>query len=125
MKNKSCDCGITCSCKNCTWSPYALFFDILGNENRLFILEQLQDSPKNVSSLVTKTGLEQTHVSHALKQLEQHGFVTKKRRGKFVEYSFNRGTIGPLFKLIQAHVKKYCAKDRKRCICVKKENLRV
>ena len=71
--------GDSCTCKSCTCGPYALFFSTLANENRLYILTTLRDKPKSVSQIVTATGIEQTHVSHALKHLQRFGFVTSRR----------------------------------------------
>ncbi len=121
MKSTKCDCGKNCSCKNCLCSPYALFFDTLGNETRLFVLNSLQKKPKNVGDIVNETGLEQTHVSHSLKRLEQCEFVTKKRKGKFMEYAINKKTIAPLLSLIDEHVQQYCAHISKPCICGRKK----
>jgi ArsR family transcriptional regulator, cadmium/lead-responsive transcriptional repressor len=104
-------------CKNCQCSPYARFFDTLGNTTRLYILNFLRAGPKNVSEIVKQTGLEQTQVSHALKQLEECGFVTSQQKGKFRVYSIRKSTVDPLMKLIDSHVQQYCAKHAKPCCC--------
>lgn len=116
MKNKSCNCGAHCTCKNCECGPYVRFFDTLGNVTRFYILSYLRSGPKNVSEIVKHTDLEQTQVSHALKQLEECGFVTSKQQGKFRVYSVRKGAVEPLMKLIDSHVQQYC-ENTKPCCC--------
>lgn len=125
MKNKSykikphmsCSCDKECSCKNCECSAHARFFDTLGNETRLYILYFLRKKEKNVSQIVEDTGLEQTQVSHALKQLEASGLVTSRKEGKFKVYTANRKAVEPLMKLIDNHVQRYCGNLAKPCCC--------
>lgn len=117
MKDLSCKCGSKCKCSNCSCSPYAVFFDTLGNENRLFILDVLKKGQKSVSDIVELTGLEQTHVSHSIKQLEKYGFVKCTKKGKFRLYSVNIH-MGSILESINSHVKKYCTKDAKPCSCM-------
>jgi len=110
MKPKSSDKSCTCSLceKRCQCDAYAIFFSALGNTSRLHIINALRKGPKNVGSIVEITGLEQTCVSHCLKLLEKHGFVTSKRDGKFRVYTVNRKTIEPLMRMIDDHVVRYC-----------------
>jgi ArsR family transcriptional regulator len=90
------------------YQAYEIFFVTLANQNRLHIINALRDGPKNVTRIITATGLEQTCVSHCLKRLENCGFVTVRRDGKFRIYSLNTKTIGPLMQLIDTHTSTYC-----------------
>ena len=99
---KFCSCK-NCTCKNCSCKTYSLFFETLGNQNRLHILNALTQGPKNVSEIITITQLEQTAISHALKRLERSGFVTMKKEGRFRIYEINHDTIEPLLKIIDKH----------------------
>ena len=64
--------------------------------------------PMNVTQLTKKSGLEQSAVSHHLKRLKLCRFVEMKVNGKERVYSVNEDTVGPLFRLMDKHVKKYC-----------------
>lgn len=116
MKEKSCNCGPTCACKNCVCGPQAAFFETLGNEGRLYILHTLRDGPKSVSELVDATGMGQTHVSHNLKHLESFGFVTAERKGKYRVYALGM-QLEPVLKLVDLHVDKHYAGAAKACCC--------
>lgn len=101
---KFCSCKGGCSCKTCACGAYAKFFDTLSNQNRLHILNTLRTGSKNVSEIITATGLEQTAISHSLKRLEETGFVQVTRKGKYRIYDLNHNTIEPLLKLIDKHI---------------------
>ena len=90
---------------------YDRFLRTLSNKTRLLIINSLREKPKNVTQLTNELGIHQTSVSHALKRLLDCGFVIVKRNGKERFYSVNKKTIGPLIKLMENHVKIYCAKD--------------
>ena len=53
--------------------------------------------------VVQRTGMEQTAVSHGLRQLEHTGFVTAKREGKFRIYTL-AAPVEPLLTLIDQHL---------------------
>ena len=116
MKSNSCKCKEGCSCRNCRCGPYALFFDVLGNETRLSILLSISEEEKAVTKIIEETGIEQTHVSHSLAQLEKYGFVKSEKKGKYRMYALNM-KVGSLLKLIDSHVEKYCRKYGKPCSC--------
>jgi DNA-binding transcriptional ArsR family regulator len=121
MKEKSCNCGPNCACKNCVCGPRAAFFETLGNEGRLYILHTLRNGPRSVSDLVTATGMTQTHVSHNLKHLESFGFVTASRDGKYRVYELAM-ELEPLLKLIDKHVDAHYTGAAKACCCSKDRN---
>ncbi len=87
---------------------YKLFFYTLANDTRLEIIRVLKSGSKNVGEITEALGCDQSTISHNLKRLETCRFVTVKQKGKFREYSLNKETIGPLLKLIDKHVNKFC-----------------
>lgn len=89
---------------------YNLFFTSLANPNRLKIVIVLREGSKNVSEICHKTGFEQTMVSHNLRRLERCGMVFVEQKGKNRYYTLNNKTIVPLMKMIDIHIKQYCAK---------------
>ena len=58
----------------------------LADENRLRILECLEDGKQSVSALVEKLGLSQPLVSHHLRELKRTALVRVERKGPFVYY---------------------------------------
>jgi DNA-binding transcriptional ArsR family regulator len=93
---------------------YDHFFTVLGNGQRVKILQYLnQEGPKSVSDICNKLKVEQSAVSHCLKQLLQCHFVEVKQQGKERIYSINEDTMKPLFNLINLHVETYCFKGCK------------
>ena len=68
----------------------------------------LMKEPLNVTQIIKKTGLKQTAASHHLRRLRQCGFVDVKENGREREYTVNKKTVGPFFKLLDEHAKKYC-----------------
>jgi DNA-binding transcriptional ArsR family regulator len=91
------------------------FLKTLSNTGRMELMLLLLKKSMNVGDLVEKSGLEQSAVSHHLKRLKLCGFVTVETKGKERVYSVNEETVGPLFRLMNTHVKKYCFK-----LCCKK-----
>lgn len=97
---------------------YNIFFETLGNKNRLVILERLAKKPKSVNELAKELKLDQTTVSHNLKRLQVTGFVKSKKRGRYSIYEVNKKTVGPLFNLADNHMRCNCGK---LCICREEE----
>ena len=97
---KLCSCKGGCSCTNCSCSKYSAYFETLGNQNRLHIIDAIRLSSKNVTQIIKETGLEQTCVSHCLKRLAAQGFVTVKKKGKYRVYHLNKEAIEPILKTI-------------------------
>lgn len=86
------------------------FLKTLGNPTRVELLLHLLKRPMNVSELTRKSHLDQTTVSHHLKRLLLCQFVRNRKKGKERIYSVNEETAGPLIRLMDKHVKKYCCK---------------
>lgn len=87
------------------------FFTILGNRQRLRIVQLLAEKgPQSVSVIADALKAEQSAVSHSLRQLLGCHFVTVERNGKARVYSINKDTVEPLLQQIDQHVRTYCVK---------------
>ena len=87
------------------------FFAVLGSQQRVRILQYLdQEEAKSVTDISAVLGLEQSAVSHNMKRLLDCHFVEMTPDGKRRLYTINRQTVAPLFKLIDQHVREFCAK---------------
>jgi len=69
-------------------SPHAIerLFKVLGDENRLRILQTLDQGERSVSEILEKTGMPQTLASFHLRTLREAGIVTTERKGPFIFY---------------------------------------
>ncbi len=68
-------------------SPVERLFKVLGDENRLRILQSLEQGERSVSEILEKTGLPQTLASFHLRTLREAGVVRTERKGPFIFYS--------------------------------------
>lgn len=84
------------------------FFAVLGDRNRLGIIQSLLEGKKNVSELCKDLEMEQSLVSHHLKTLKDHGFVESQREGKHMIYTVNEGTVRPLMDTMAKHTSNVC-----------------
>ncbi len=93
---------------------YDHFFSVLGNKQRTKIIQLLnEEGEMNVTSIAQKLGVEQSAISHCLKQLLHCHFVSVEQVGKERIYSINIDTMRPLLQQIERHIKKYCAEECK------------
>ncbi len=90
--------------------PHQFFFETLGNETRWDIVQCLRTRPYRATAIAKELAVEQSLVSHHLKRLETCGFVQVKTNGTQRVYSLNEQTIGPLLKLVDKHVNRFCKK---------------
>lgn len=96
-------------------NPYDFFFRTLANRKRLAIVYALQRGERNVTQLGRLLRINQTTLSHHLQRLLRCEFVHVRRANPARYYSLNEATIGPLLKLIDRHVDRYCLKACVRC----------
>ena len=88
------------------------FFTILGNKQRVRILQFLdREGAKGVSDISLALNLEQSAVSHGLRELLSCHFVTVMPRGKERIYGVNEETVSPLLAQIEKHVYTYCVEN--------------
>lgn len=90
------------------------FFSVLGNQQRVRILQYLdKNGSKTVTEISNNLQIEQSAVSHNMKRLLMCHFVEMEPKGKERVYSINKDTVQPLFRMIDKHVRTYCAKGCK------------
>lgn len=63
-----------------------LFFQTIGDANRLRILKFIGEHERSVSEIVEKTKLSQPLISHHLRVLKDHDILETKRKGPFIFY---------------------------------------
>ncbi len=89
-----------CTCEHCACERHAGFFSALGNTNRLSVVLALRRGPKNVTALAEEIGIEQSALSHALKQLESHGIVRSHKDGQYRIYALDEARVEPLWSIL-------------------------
>ena len=111
----NCTCN-PCTCKTCQCSAQAAILKTLGNETRLQAILALKETPRTQEQLQEITKLEQSALSHSLKQLETCNIITSKKKGKYKQYQLNKDFINPLWEIITKHAQKQ-PQLQKRCCC--------
>ncbi len=91
-------------------STYHVFFSKLSNPLRINIISSLEKQPKSVNELSEELKIEQSKLSHALKELRECNIVKAEQKGKKRVYSLSK-TIIPILRLIECHSKN-CNKCR-------------
>lgn len=94
---------------------YENFFANFSNRTRLRIVTVLLDGPLSVSEIVSKTGEEQSNVSHHLEGLRKCSILDFKKEGKKRIYSLNMETVGPMLELVEKHVYGCCGGGCAEC----------
>lgn len=94
-------------------STYHIFFSNLSNPLRIKIVGSLKDKEKNVTEISKELKVEQSKVSHALRNLKSCKIVEARQKGKQRIYFLNKKTILPMLNLIDKHASKFC--DCKNC----------
>ena len=88
---------------------YENFFINLANNTKLSIILALKEKPLNVTQISNKINVEQSAVSHSLKDLTACHVLDVKKIGKERLYSLNKTTIIPMLKLVEKHVSSNCS----------------
>jgi len=83
-------------------NTYHIFFSKLSNKIRIDIISSLEKKPKSVMELSKDIDVEQSKLSHALKELRGCNIVQVKQKGKQRIYSLSK-TIIPILRLIACH----------------------
>lgn len=68
-------------------------FKLLGDLNRLRIVCALLERPLCVADLAAEVGMEQSALSHQLKNLKAASLVKTERRGRQIVYSLDDGHV--------------------------------
>ncbi|MBU2104793.1 MAG: metalloregulator ArsR/SmtB family transcription factor [Nanoarchaeota archaeon] len=98
-------------------STYHVFFSNLSNPLRISIITSLKEKEKNVTEISRELKVEQSKISHALRNLKKCKLVDVKQRGKQRIYSLNKKTLVPMLNLIDKHANTYC-----KCECCANKN---
>ena len=83
---------------------YHVFFSKLSNKFRIDIISCLNKKPMSVSGLIKELKVEQSKLSHALKELKECNIVKVEKKGKQRIYSLSK-TIIPILRMIECHSK--------------------
>ncbi len=81
-------------------------FKSLADEIRLRILRVLQNGSFNVNELLFVLQSKQSNISHHLKILQESGFVTSKKEGAQVYYSYNYANDSYTYSTIREIIRK-------------------
>ncbi|MBV1775970.1 metalloregulator ArsR/SmtB family transcription factor [Burkholderiaceae bacterium DAT-1] len=73
------------------YTEAASFFRTFGNQDRLALLNALDQASMTVTEMEQRTGIRQPTLSQQLAVLRQAGLVETSRDGKFVHYSLTSG----------------------------------
>jgi ArsR family transcriptional regulator, nickel/cobalt-responsive transcriptional repressor len=76
----------------------------LATPSRVQIIARLKDGPCSVTELAEAVGMEQSAVSHQLRQLRLLGLVIGERRGKHVIYGIHDAHVGELLDQVVFHL---------------------
>lgn len=98
---------------NSNSKTYHIFFSKLSNPLRINIISILEEKPKSVGELSNELKIEQSKLSHALKELKDCNIVKVEQKGKQRIYSLSK-TIIPILNLIECH-SKGCSGKCKGC----------
>ena len=82
----------------------------LADPNRILILYELSQSPRNVTELSTNLKMPQPLVSRHLKVLRERGMVIPKRRGTVIQYSLADDRLIQALDLLRAVMRDGLAK---------------
>lgn len=96
-------------------NTYHIFFTNLANPLKIEIILSLRKKPKNVTQISEELDVEQSKVSHALRNLRSCNIVDVEQKGKERIYSLNKDTIVPMLSLIDRHAKTFCKGNCKSC----------
>lgn len=83
----------------------AVKFKALCDENRLRIVEQLQEGQKCAYELLDILNITQPTLSHHMKILCESGLVEGKKDGRWMHYSLNADAFSSLI----GYLKKFCS----------------
>ena len=86
----------------------AKVFKVLGDENRLLILELLKGEERCACSLLETLNITQSTLSHHMKQLNDVGLIKTRKDGKWSYYSINREKWRELAEVIESFLKCSC-----------------
>lgn len=78
---------------NNNYAAQAMIFKSFCDENRLKILEMLQDGEKCACKILEQLEISQSTLSHHMKILVESGLVQTRNEGKWTHYSYSQDGI--------------------------------
>lgn len=88
-------------------------FKVLGDENRLLILELLKGEERCACNLLETLNITQSTLSHHMKQLNDVELIKTRKDGKWSYYSINREKWKELVEIIESFLKCSCLGEEK------------
>lgn len=89
-----------------TLEKVANLFKIFADATRLQIIQNLKESPKNVSQLVNELGYTQANISKHLKYMHSQNLLNREQKGNSVYYSINDSIVLELCQIVCEKVDK-------------------
>ena len=83
----------------------AALFKFLSDPTRLRIISLLAEREFCVTDLVSALKMEQSTISHQLRDMRQAGWVRHRRDGRHVFYALDDEHVGDLYRQALAHIR--------------------
>jgi len=96
------------------YEPYAHFFKVLSDPNRLIIVDMLSCGELCACVILEKLQITQPTLSHHMKTLCDCGLVNRRKEGKWAYYSLNNETVRSLRAFLEE-----VTTTKENCICHK------
>lgn len=82
----------------------AEIFKVLGDAGRLKVVKALTAGELCASDIALVLNLENSVVSHQLKNLRSSGIVSSRKDGKYIHYKIENECVKKLFELMDLHL---------------------
>ncbi|MCI6090219.1 MAG: metalloregulator ArsR/SmtB family transcription factor [Solobacterium sp.] len=83
----------------------AELFKVFGDSTRIRILLLLQEKEANVNEIANELNMNQSAISHQLKNLKQSKLIKNRREGQTIYYSLDDDHVYKIIEMGLAHVK--------------------
>ena len=82
----------------------AELFKVFGDSTRIIILLLLQEKEANVNEIANELNMNQSAISHQLKNLKQSKLIKNRREGQTIYYSLDDDHVYKIIEMGLAHV---------------------
>lgn len=82
----------------------AELFKVFGDSTRIRILLLLQEKEANVNEIANELNMNQSAISHQLKNLKQSKLIKNRREGQTIYYSLDDDHVYKIIEMGLAHV---------------------
>ena len=83
------------------FEEYARLFKVLGDANRLKIIELLIKGETCGCTLIDKLSISQPTLSYHLKMITDAGLASSKRNGNWINYYINKEKLSDIIKFVE------------------------